>query len=123
MKTIQKEELFGNLSSFLKTKGVELKEGSYTQAVEKSCGILADVINLTQQGVDRAKTKIDKRLDQMRQVIHEKTAPKTPPPAQAAAPAQAPAAQPPVEEAPKAATATRKPRVAKKTKPAAKKKK
>lgn len=86
MKPIQKDELFGQVSSYLKTRGVELKEGSYSQAVERSCGILADVINLTQQGVERAREEIDKRVDQMRQVIHEKTAPHAQPTASAAGP-------------------------------------
>jgi len=77
MKQIEKEELFTHLSGFLKKKGIELKEGSYAQSIHKGCSILADTINLSQQGIERAKTEIDKRLEQMRQVIHEKTAPKS----------------------------------------------
>jgi hypothetical protein len=76
MKPIQKDELFGHLTSFLKARGVELKDGAYTQSIQKGCSILADTINLSQQGIERAQTQIEKRLDQMRQVIHEKTAPK-----------------------------------------------
>src|SRR5579859_6411139 len=76
MKPIQKDELFGHLSSFLKARGIELKEGNYSQNIQKGCSILADTINLSQQGIERAQTEIEKRLDQMRQVIHEKTAPK-----------------------------------------------
>lgn len=86
MKPIQKDELFLNLSEFLKTKGIELQEGSYTQKIRKSCTLMADAINLSQQGIERAKTGIDRKLDKMRQVIHEKTAPK--PPASAASGAQ-----------------------------------
>lgn len=93
MKPIAKDELFAHLGQFLKTRGVELKEGSYANGIQKSCGLLTDVINLSQKGVERAKSEVEKKLDQMRQVIHEKTAPKRPasgaPPRQASAKAQA----------------------------------
>ena len=77
MKPIEKSELYQHVNEFLKTKGVEIKEGTYARHLEKSCGLLTDAINLTQKGMERAKSEIDKRLEQMRQVIHEKTAPKT----------------------------------------------
>ena len=79
MKQINQGELYEHLSGFLKLKGIELKEGSYTQKVQKGCTLLSDAINLSQNGLERAKVGIDKKLDQMRQVIHEKTAPKAPP--------------------------------------------
>jgi hypothetical protein len=88
MKTIQKAELYEHLSGFLKTKGIELTEGSYAQTIQKSCSILADAINLGQKGIQKAKTGIDERLESMRQVIHEKTAPK--PPKSAPAPVEPP---------------------------------
>jgi hypothetical protein len=77
MKTIQKDELFEHLSGFLKSKGIELKQGSYAQGIQRGCSILADTINLGQQGLERAKSGIDKNVDKVRQVIHEKTAPRT----------------------------------------------
>ena len=77
MKRIKKDELYENLGHFLKSKGIEMKEGSYATAVQKSCSFLADTINLSQKGLERAKAGIDKKLDQVRQVIHEKTAPKS----------------------------------------------
>ena len=77
MKPLNQDELFENLRGFLKGKGIELQEGSYARGIQKSCSLLSDAINLGQQGLGRAKTEIDKKLDQMRQVIHEKTAPKT----------------------------------------------
>jgi hypothetical protein len=83
MKTIDKSELFQHVNQFLKSKGVEIKDGTYARHLEKSCGLLTDAINLTQRGMERAKTEIDKRLEQMRHVIHEKTAPRSassPPP-------------------------------------------
>jgi hypothetical protein len=87
MNKIDKTELYEHVSGFLKTKGVELKEGSYSRRIEQGCGLLADAVNLSQQALQRTKAEMDKRLDRMRQVIHEKTAPKPP--------AKQPAAEPP----------------------------
>jgi hypothetical protein len=78
MNTIEKDELYDNLRQFLKAKGVELQEGSYAQTIQKSCRILADVINMGQTGIERAKSGIDRKLDQVRQCIHDKTAPRPP---------------------------------------------
>jgi hypothetical protein len=76
MKPINKDELFQHLSGFLKEKGVELKKGSYAQGVEKSCGLLADAVNLGQKGFGKAKVELEKGIGQVRQFIHEQTAPK-----------------------------------------------
>ena len=105
MNPLNQDELFQNLSGFLKSKGIELREGSYAQGIQKSCNLLTDAINLGHQSFDRAKTEIDKKLDQMRQVIHEQTAPKAPPKA-AAAPPRA-AAGKTGSKSPKAAAAKR----------------
>src|SRR5262245_36343382 len=78
MKPIEKDELYENLSQFLKGKGIELKEGSYSKGIHAGCSFLADAINLSQAGIERAKAGIDKGLEQVRQAIHEKTAPKPP---------------------------------------------
>src|SRR4249919_1560614 len=78
MKPIQKDELYENLSHFLKGKGVELKEGPYTRGIHAGCSMLADAVNLSQAGLERAKVGLERGVDQMRQVIHEKTAPKSP---------------------------------------------
>ena len=86
MKSLDQDELFQHLKGFLKTKGVELQEGSYSKGIRSSCSLLSDAINLGQQGLDRAKTEVDKKLDRMRQVIHEKTAPRPPSGAASAAP-------------------------------------
>lgn len=94
MKTIQKDELFQNLKGFLKAKGIGLQEGSYTRRIEQSCGVLAESINLSQRALHRAKEGMGKSLERVRQVIHEKTAPK-PPPAQS--PPVAPAVSEPLE--------------------------
>jgi hypothetical protein len=83
MKPIQRDELYEHLSGFLKGKGIELKDGSYANGIQKGCTLLADAINMSQKGLSRAKVGIDRKLDQMRQVIHEKTAPKQKPAGQA----------------------------------------
>jgi hypothetical protein len=92
MKPIEKDELFNHVSGFLKTRGIELKDGSYANRIQKTCSLMADAINLGQQGFERARTEFDKRLDQLRQVIHEKTAP-NPPVVQTSPPSTAEAAQ------------------------------
>jgi len=76
MKPINKDELYDHLTGFLKSRGVELREGSYAKSVQAGCTLLADTINLGHEGLQRAKLEMDKRLDQMRQTLHEKTAPK-----------------------------------------------
>lgn len=81
MKTLEKGELYQNLQGFLKKKGVELKQGNYSGSIQKGCELLSDAINASQHGLARAKTQIDEKLDQLRQIIHEKTAPAGPPPA------------------------------------------
>jgi len=106
MKPIEKDELFNHLNGFLKTRGIELKDGSYSNGIQKTCSLLADAINVGQQGYERAKTEFDKRLEQMRQVIHEKTAPKSPPSAQAAPPRTAAASTPAAATAQRASAGT-----------------
>src|SRR5581483_10811624 len=76
MKPIAKDELYEHLNQFLKARGIELKEGSYSKQIQRGCTLLADTINLSQEGIERAKVGIERNLDRMRQVIHERTAPK-----------------------------------------------
>jgi hypothetical protein len=78
MNRIEKDELYQHLNDFLKLKGVELKQGSYTDKIQKGCALLSDAVNLGQKGFAQAKVEIDKKLEEMRQVIHAKTAPKAP---------------------------------------------
>ena len=75
MKTLEKDELYQNVNGFLKGKGVELTPGSYSQTIQKGCALLSDAINAGAHGLARAKGEVDKKLDQLRQVIHDKTAP------------------------------------------------
>ncbi|HWV98258.1 MAG TPA: hypothetical protein VNZ64_01070 [Candidatus Acidoferrum sp.] len=107
MKRIDKAELYRHLSGFLKAKGIELTEGSYAVGIKKSCSFLADAINLSQQGLERARTQVDKNVDKLRQVIHEKTAPQ---PTAARAPAPAPTAAPAETSATKAKVTASRPR-------------
>lgn len=78
MKEIKSDELYVNLSAFLKGKGIELAEGSYSQRIRQGCALLADAVNLTQAGFARAKSEIDEKFNRMRQAIHQQTAPKKP---------------------------------------------
>jgi hypothetical protein len=75
MKTIKKDELFRNLGGFLKSKGIELTEGSYATRIQQGCDLLADTINATQKTVTQTKSKVDRALDQLRETIHQHTAP------------------------------------------------
>ena len=79
MQTIKKDELYRNLGDFLKSKGIELNQGSYTTRIQQGCNLLADVINATQKTVKQTKAQVDQALDQLRQTIHQRTAPKPPP--------------------------------------------
>jgi len=79
MNRITPEELFGHVRQFLQAKGIELQEGAYSRTLHKGCQFLTDTINLSQQAVERAKVELEKKLDRAREVIHQKTAPKTPP--------------------------------------------
>jgi hypothetical protein len=79
MKNIKKDELFRNLGGFLKSKGIELNDGSYTARIQQGCNLLSDAINATQKTVSQTKVKVDHALDQLRQTIHETTAPPPPP--------------------------------------------
>jgi len=79
MKTIKRDELFQSLNDFLKVKGIELKEGVYSQRINRACNLLTDAINCTQKTVKHARVKMDKKLEKLRQSIHEATAPKPPP--------------------------------------------
>ena len=77
MKKIDQDELFQHLRGFLKSKGIALDSGTYAQRIHQGCNLLADAINATQKTVARARAEADKKLDQLRQSIHEATAPKS----------------------------------------------
>jgi hypothetical protein len=87
MGKIAKEELFRHLKGFLKTKGVDLQDGVYTERIRHGCDLLTETINVSQRALKQACVLVDRKLDRMRQVIHEKTAPRVP-----TAPPQPPAA-------------------------------
>ena len=75
MKPIEQNEIYEHFSGFLKNRGIELKPGTYSKGIQKGCSLLADAINLSQKGIEKARSGIDQKLDEMRQVIHEATAP------------------------------------------------
>jgi len=89
MKRIDKDELYKSMRGFLASKGVALEDGSLTQRIRQGCNLLTDAINATQDSVSRAKVETDKKLEQLRQSIHEATAPKPPPVRPAPEPAAA----------------------------------
>lgn len=76
MTDIKKEEMFGNLKNFLKTKGIDIQDGSYADGIRKGCEILTDTVNMSQRAFERTKVVVDKGLDKARQAVHEYTAPK-----------------------------------------------
>jgi hypothetical protein len=101
MNKLKTGELYTHLSQFLQAKGIELKDGSYTERLQKGCTVLTDTINFAQGSLKKAKTGVDHKLDQMRQVIHEKTAPRTSVDA-SATPVAAPAPPKPAPAKPRA---------------------
>src|SRR5579862_7351951 len=80
MNRIDKDELFGHVSGYLKAKGVQLQDGPYTRTVQKGCHLLAESINLSRQAMERAKAELERTLEEARRIIHQKTAPKRPAP-------------------------------------------
>ncbi len=92
MKTIKPNELFQHLGGFLKAKGIEFTDGVYAERIRKGCNLLSDAVNATQKTVRHAKVEVDKKLDQLRQTIHDATAPK--PPQASPAPDSAPPSKP-----------------------------
>ena len=101
MTPIQKDELYEHVRQFLKAKGIEMQDGSYPRGIQKGCSILADAINLSQKGLAQAKAEIDRNLDRMRQVIHEKTAPPSRGSQKSKGPARKPKSRAPKQEATK----------------------
>ena len=79
MKTVEKDELFRNLTGFLKSKGIELKPGSYSRRLRRGCDVLTDAANVTTKTVSRAKAEVDRKLEQLRQSLHDATAPQPTP--------------------------------------------
>jgi hypothetical protein len=75
MKRIKKDEIFKNVTKFLKGRGEELTEGAYSARIQKGCSALTEMINLSRDGIQRATTEVDKQLEHLRQAVHEATAP------------------------------------------------
>lgn len=84
MKKIHKDEIYQNIGTFLKQRGIELNDGSYTSTIRNCCSFLTDTINLSQQGITKVGEEVTRAMDEMRSRIHEATAPTkagaTPPP-------------------------------------------
>lgn len=85
MKKIDKNELYQTLRDFLKSKGISLDDGAYTQRIQQGVNLVADAVNTTQNAVGRAKVKVEKTVDRLRQSVHQATAPRPPRKARASA--------------------------------------
>ncbi|MCZ7639261.1 MAG: hypothetical protein M5U12_26375 [Verrucomicrobia bacterium] len=79
MKTIGQDEFYQHVTDFLKARGIELTDGAYTRHIRRACGLLSDALNAAQRTVKRARQEVDQKLAQLRQSIHEATAPEPPP--------------------------------------------
>jgi hypothetical protein len=77
MSTIKKNEIYRHVSGFLQKRGIELKDGALSRSVQQGCTLLTETVNLAQSTLSKVKSKVDVRLDRMRQTIHERTAPTT----------------------------------------------
>ena len=75
MKTIKQNELYEHVSEFLRSRGIELKEGTFTRRIQQGCTLLTDAVNTAQQGLNKAKTQVETKVNEVRQAIHRKTAP------------------------------------------------
>lgn len=104
MKTISQDEFYQHVTEFLKARGLELTDGTCSRHIRRACGLLSDAINATQRTVKRARQEVDHKLAQLRQSIHEATAPEPPPAAPPPLTPDPPPASPPP---PKSATTQR----------------
>ena len=76
-KKLNKDELYQNMESFLKSKGIEIKDSEFFgSTLKKGCRILTEGINQAQTAIETAKTTMEDQLEKAREVIHRKTAPK-----------------------------------------------
>ncbi len=77
MKKLENDELYRHIDTFLKEKGIEIRDtaplGNRLQAV---CRLLTDTINNTQSALEKARNQMDIGIDKVRVLIHKKTAPR-----------------------------------------------
>ena len=48
----------------------------YTTRIQQGCNLISDAINATQRTAKKTKAQVDQALNQLRQTIHQNTAPK-----------------------------------------------
>ncbi len=75
MKQIKSGELFRSVRAFLKSKGIEVQDGSYAHGIRQGCEVLTNSINVSQRTLQRAKAAVGTGLNRIRETIHEKSAP------------------------------------------------
>ena len=79
MKKLRQNDLFKHIDKFLKDQGIEIREAApLGSRLKTSCQILTDTINHAQGTLGKARDHMDDHLDKMRNIIHEKTAPRKP---------------------------------------------
>ena len=77
MKKLRQNDLFNHIDQFLKDKGIEIREAApLGSRLKTGCQLLTETINHAQGTLGKARDHMDDRLDKMRNIIHEKTAPK-----------------------------------------------
>lgn len=76
MKTIKHNELYEHVTEFLRSRGIELKDGTFTRGIRRGCTLLTDTVNTAQQGIHKAKNQVETKVNEVRQAIHRKTAPR-----------------------------------------------
>jgi hypothetical protein len=77
MKKLRQNDLFNHIDQFLKDKGIEIREAApLGSRLKTGCQLLTETINNAQGALGKARDHMDDHLDKMRNIIHEKTAPK-----------------------------------------------
>jgi hypothetical protein len=108
MKKLRQNDLFKHIDQFLKDQGIEIREAApLGSRLKTGCQLLTDTINNAQSTLGKARDHMDDHLDKMRNIIHEKTAPKK---ASAAPPKKTKKKRQSKKSAPKKATSTKTPK-------------
>ncbi len=77
-KKLNQDELYRNMESFLKSKGIEIKDTVFWgKQLKTGCRLLTEGVNHAQSAIETARTTMEGQLEKMRDVVHRKTAPKT----------------------------------------------
>lgn len=75
MKTLKKGELFRSVKKHLEANGVILEKGEASDKLRAGCALLTAVATKGQSSFQTAKNAVTEQIDNLRQTIHDKTAP------------------------------------------------